>query len=156
VDNERLRLRGTRRRRLRTLERDERELEEEPELDLDVESEPDSESEPEAESEEKPEECETLEREDVDASEDRLARFRGRFFSFPFLLPSSATLAWTCCLSFSLDSRILLATPLLFLNSSGTSTEGFPSALSFASSLGFSSCCVRDGRETYGRVDLHS
>jgi hypothetical protein len=44
----------------------------------------------------------------------------------------------------------------LFLNSSGTSTDGFPSAFSFASTFGFSSCSVRDGLETYGRVDLHS
>jgi hypothetical protein len=76
-------------------------------------------------------------------------------------------------LSFSLASNILLAVPLLQLkvrhesnhqygytnfvkNSSGTSTEGFPSAFSFASTRGFSSCCVRDGRLTYGRVVLHS
>ena len=43
-----------------------------------------------------------------------------------------------------------------FVNSSGTSTEGFPSAFNFASSFGFSSICVRDGRVTYGRTDLHS
>ena len=44
----------------------------------------------------------------------------------------------------------------LFLNSSGTSTDGFPSAFNLASTRGFSSCAVRDGRETYGRVALHS
>lgn len=44
----------------------------------------------------------------------------------------------------------------LFLNSSGTSTDGFPSAFNLARRRGFSSCAVRDGRETYGRVDLHS
>ncbi len=44
----------------------------------------------------------------------------------------------------------------LFLNSSGTSTEGFPSVFNLARRLGFSSCAVRDGREMYGRVDLHS
>lgn len=44
----------------------------------------------------------------------------------------------------------------LFLNSSGISTDGLPSAFNFASTRGFSSCCVRDGRETYGREDLHS
>jgi hypothetical protein len=43
----------------------------------------------------------------------------------------------------------------LFLNSSGTSTLGWPSCLSLASSAGFSSCCVRLGRETYGRAFLH-
>jgi len=58
--------------------------------------------------------------------------------------------------SFSFAARILFAVPALVLNSSGTSTDGFPSAFSFARSCGFSSICVREGRETYGRVDLHS
>lgn len=44
----------------------------------------------------------------------------------------------------------------LFLNSSGTSTDGFPSAFNLASRRGLSSCAVRDGRETYGRESLHS
>jgi hypothetical protein len=46
----------------------------------------------------------------------------------------------------------------LFLNSSGTSTDGLPSAsaFNFARRRGSSSCAVRDGRETYGRVALHS
>jgi hypothetical protein len=56
----------------------------------------------------------------------------------------------------------------LFLNSSGTSTDGCPrprpSAAfdddddddDLATRSGFSSCAVRDGRETYGRVSLHS
>jgi len=44
----------------------------------------------------------------------------------------------------------------LVLNSSGTSTDGFPSAFNLASTRGFSSCAVRDGRETYGREALHS
>ena len=42
------------------------------------------------------------------------------------------------------------------LNSSGTSTDGFPSAFNFASNFGFSNICVRDGREMYGRLPLHS
>ena len=67
--------------------------------------------------------------------------------------------------SFSFSSRIRLAVPVLYddqgemglygaedahfvVNSSGTSTEGLPSALSFASTSGFSSICVRDGRDT--------
>lgn len=58
--------------------------------------------------------------------------------------------------AFSLASRILFAVPLLVLNASGTSTDGFPSILSLSNSFGFSSCWVREGRETYGRVDLHS
>ncbi len=88
-----------------------------------------------------------------------------------FLLPSTA-LSFSS-LSFSFAAKILLAVPFLliagqlpqhkheksaaygFLNSSGTSTEGFPSALSFASTRGFSSCCVLEGRDTYGRVFLH-
>ena len=36
----------------------------------------------------------------------------------------------------------------LFLNSSGTSTRGFPSAFNLASKPGFSSICVREGRDT--------
>lgn len=43
----------------------------------------------------------------------------------------------------------------LRLNSSGTSTEGCPSAFNFASTRGFSSCWERDGLETYGLVLLH-
>lgn len=50
--------------------------------------------------------------------------------------------------SFSFSSRIRLAVPVFVVNSSGTSTEGLPSALSFASTSGFSSICVRDGRDT--------
>lgn len=59
-------------------------------------------------------------------------------------------------LSFSLASKIRFAVPLFLVNSSGTSTDGFPSALSLASNLGFSIICVLDGRDTYGRGDLHS
>lgn len=43
-----------------------------------------------------------------------------------------------------------------FLNSSGTSTLDLSSSLIFASNLGFSNCCVLDGRVTYGLSDLHS
>ena len=78
--------------------------------------------------------------------------------------------------SFSFASSNLLAVPVLVvemlirtqrgllrgldahfvLNSSGKSTEGFPSSFSLSSGLVFASCCVLEGRETYGRVDLHS
>ena len=44
----------------------------------------------------------------------------------------------------------------LVVNSSGKSRLGLPSFLSLARTLGFWSCSVRDGRETYGRLDLHS
>ncbi len=45
----------------------------------------------------------------------------------------------------------------LVLNSSGTSTDVGPSAFDdLARRRGFPSCAVRDGRETYGREDLHS
>jgi hypothetical protein len=82
----------------------------------------------------------------------RLAFLRGGD-SLPFPLSSLDR-------SFSFASKILFAVPILekkngvnntwlnenlkithgFLNSSGTSTEGFPSALSFDSNFGFSSC----------------
>lgn len=102
---------------------------------------------------------------------DEVTRRFTRFDDFSFPLPFS--------LSFSLASSIRFAVPLLLaqisdqtygaqndyahneytyllLNSSGTSTEGFPSSLNLARSAGFSSCFVRDGRDTYGRVALHS
>jgi len=82
-----------------------------------------------------------------DDLEDRLRRFFDESLS-PIL---SACLAR----AFSFSSNMRFAVPLLFLNSSGTSTEGFPSAFSFASTFGFSNCCVREGLETYGRDDLH-
>lgn len=84
--------------------------------------------------------------------EDLLAFFRvlpSSSLAFP-LDPSSASR------SCSFDSKIRFAVPLFVLNSSGTSTEGFPSAFNFASNFGFSSTSVREGRDTYGRVDLHS
>lgn len=84
--------------------------------------------------------------------EDLLAFFRvlpSSSLAFP-LDPSSASR------SCSFDSKIRFAVPLFVLNSSGTSTEGFPSAFNFASNFGFSSISVREGRDTYGRVDLHS
>jgi len=58
--------------------------------------------------------------------------------------------------SFSFASSNLLAVPVFVLNSSGKSTEGFPSNFNLSSVLVFASCCVLEGRETYGRVDLHS
>ena len=82
----------------------------------------------------------------------RLAFLRG--VSLPFPLSSFDR-------SCSFASKILSAVPILeekdwcqqhwlneiqlkaahgFLNSSGTSTEGFPSVLNFASNFGFSSC----------------
>jgi len=70
-------------------------------------------------------------------------------FSLPLPLPSFSR-------SFSFASRILFAVPIGFLNSSGTSTEGLPSAFNLASTFGFSSCSVRDGRVRYGLGFLHS
>lgn len=123
----------------RSLEREESELALLDESESDDESESESPVEPEPEPELEPE------------LEDRLAFFRLVGFSL------RSSLAFSFSLSFSLASRIRLAVPVFVLNSSGTSTDGFPSALTiFASTLGFSSCCVRDGRETYGRLDLHS
>lgn len=108
-------------------------------LELDPESESDSESESESE----------VSEEDL---EDLLAFLRALpSSSLDFPLDSSST-SRSC----SFDSKIRFAVPLFVLNSSGTSTEGFPSAFSFASNFGFSSNSVRDGRDTYGRVDLHS
>lgn len=109
------------------------------ELDAELADELDPESDSESE----------LSEEDV---EDLLAFFRvlpSSSLAFP-LDPSSTSR------SFSFDSKIRFAVPLFVLNSSGTSTEGFPSAFNFASNFGFSSISVREGRDTYGRVDLHS
>jgi len=117
-----------------------RSLDREPDAEEELEPESDSESESEDESEDEESEFD-------DDDEDRRALLRDG--------PSPLSL-FSFSRSFSFDSRILFAVPLLVLNSSGTSTDGFPSALSFARTLGFSNCCVRDGRETYGRVDLHS
>lgn len=127
-DRLRLRLAGTRRFRSRSLDRPE---ESEPEL----ESESDPEPEPDDESESSESESESEE-------DERLAFFRS--LSFPFSR------------SFAFSSRMRFAVPSFVLNSSGTSTEGFPAALSLTRTLGFSSCSVRDGLETYGRSNLHS
>jgi len=82
------------------------------------------------------------EREEADALLDDL---------FVRFLAGSLLLSFSRCFSFA--AKIRFAVPLLFLNSSGTSTDCFPSALDLA---GFSSCAVREGRDTYGRTDLHS
>jgi len=137
---ERLRLsslRGMRRLPLRSREREdsERELEAESESDA-LESDAE-----EADSDSELDDSESDERLDL------------RAFFFGWL---SEPVVFCFSLSFSLASRIKFAVPLFFLNSSGTSTEGFPSALSFASTRGFWSIPVREGRETYGRSDLHS
>jgi len=117
---------GLRRLRSRSLDREESEPESE--SDCDEESESESSLELESEPDDEPE------------SEDVLLAL---FFDGP------PPLSFICfSRSFSFVSNILLAVPLLFLNSSGASTDGFPSALSLANSRGFSSCCVRDGRET--------
>jgi len=108
----------------------------------DCESDPlESESDPDEESESSEPE---LESESDSEPEFRLARLLGRSLPLPFSR------------SFSFASSIRFAVPGLLVNSSGTSTEGLPSSLSFASTPGFSSCCVREGRVTYGRVALHS
>ena len=132
----------------------------EPELESESESEPESES----ESDSEPEEDLLVELcvraasqydspDGHGCSTDRLRFLCGG--SFP-----SASLAR----AFSFSFKILFAVPALqimnirnqptairrthlCLNSSGTSTEGFPSAFAFANRLGFSNSCVRDGRE---------
>jgi len=139
-DRELVRLRaGFRRRSSLPLERDD-ELERESELDSESESESDESELDELESES---ELESEPEEDDD-----------RFCFFFALLLSS--FSFTAARSFSFAASILSAVPLFVLNSSGTSTLGFPDACSFASSFGFSNCCVRDGRETYGLEFLHS
>jgi len=142
---DRLRLCGAFRLASLSFERDEDERERELE---ELESEPELESESESESEsEELDVSEPLDESEL-LPEPRLA----------FFLDLLASLSLPSCtaLSFSLASNILFAVPLFCLNSSGTSTLGFPSALSFANRDGFSSNCVRDGRDTYGRVDLQS
>jgi len=103
---------GTRLFLFRSLEREESELE------LELESLKESEDEDDSEDEDESEESE---------SESRLAFFLD--FSLPFPLSFS--------LSFSLASKIRFAVPVLVLNSSGTSTDGLPSTLSFANTPGF-------------------
>jgi len=126
--------RGTRLFSSLALERDESELELESPEEFELESEDVSEFESEFEPESESDECFAF-----------LLDLDLLVLSFP---PFS--------LSFSLASKIRFAVPVLLVNSDGTSTDGFPSAFNFASTPGFSSCCVRDGRDTYGRVDLHS
>jgi len=112
-------------------------------------------SELESESESESEESEPESEFEVDESEsDELERLDLRAFFLDLLFEAVAFSFFS--LSFSFPSKIWFAVPLFFLNSSGTSTEGLPSAFSLASTLGFSSISVREGRETYGRVDLHS
>lgn len=89
---------------------------------------------------------------EADDLEDLLAFFRD-LWSSSLAFPLDPSSAFRSC---SFDSKIRFAVPLFIINSSGTSTEGFPSAFNFASNLGFSSISVREGRDTYGRVDLHS
>jgi len=110
---------GIRRVLLRSLDLDESESDE---LDRELlESESESET-----------ELESLESEsESDVDDDLLAFLRELSFSFPFT---------SLVRSFSFASSILSAVPTLFLNSSGTSTEGFPSAFSLANNRGFSSC----------------
>jgi len=138
---ERLRLsflRGTRRLPLRSREREDSEPELEPESESDaLESDAD-----EADSDSEPED---------DPEPDEWLDLRAFFLGW-----LSELVAFCFSLSFSLVSKIKFAVPLFFLNSSGTSTEGLPSALSLASTFGFSSISDREGRETYGRSDLHS
>jgi len=76
-----------------------------------------------------------------------------RFFIFSISFPASSFSVPNFARVFSFSSRIRAANPVGFLlNSSGTSTVVF----NLSRILGFSNCCVRDGRETYGRVFLHS
>jgi hypothetical protein len=102
---------------LRSLETEREASELDAELADELDPESDSESEPESELSE----------------EDLLAFFRAlpsSSLAFP-LDPSKASR------SCSFDSKIRFAVPLFVLNSSGTSTEGFPSAFNFASNFGF-------------------
>jgi len=119
-----------------------RDLERERE-DPDDESEWDPEDE---ESESDPESQSVSEPEDVDAL----------LLLFPDFVSVCGSPGVSFARSFSLASSNLLAVPVFVLNSSGNSTEGCPSSLSLSNALTFASCCVLDGRETYGRVDLHS
>jgi len=137
LDRDRLRLLGTRLLRSLSLEREESEA--------DCESEP--EPEPELSESESDEESDEESEDDEEGETERLAFFDA-FSSFPFPFSSLA-------LSFSFASKIRLAVPVLFLNSSKTSTDGLPAAFSLASVLGFSNCWVREGRDTYGRGFLH-
>jgi len=118
---------------------DDVDLESELEPELESESDPELESESESEPEPEPEpEDDPL----------RLVRF----------LEDDASLSplFASALAFSFAAKILSAVPVFVLNSSGTSTLGCPDAFNLASTFGFSSCCVREGRVTYGLVDLHS
>jgi len=126
-----LRPRGRLRLSSRSLERDREMYESELELD-----DSDSASDDDSDSDDDP-------RSEAEEADARFVRFLAR---------SSPSVS----LCFSLAAKIRSAVPLLFLNSSGTSTDGFPSALALARRRGLSSCAVREGRETYGRVDLHS
>jgi len=109
---------------------------------------------PEEESAEDPEEeeaeSESESESDSEPDDDALLRL---FADFAFVDDSPG---FSFARSFSLASSSLLAVPFPVLNSSGSSTEGFPSNFSLSNVLTFASCCVLDGRETYGRVDLHS
>lgn len=140
----------------RSLERDESELDDEREsesesslssleCEVDVESESESDSESDSDVDEGESEPPEVDRLDLRA-----------FFLGSDVDAEEVVDSFSLALSFSLASRIRFAVPLFFVNSSGTSTDGFPSAFSLASSLGFSIICVLDGRDTYGRGDLHS
>lgn len=140
----------------RSLERDESELDDEREsesesslssleCEVDVESESESDSESDSDVDEGESEPSEVDRLDLRA-----------FFLGSDVDAEEVVDSFSLALSFSLASRIRFAVPLFFVNSSGTSTDGFPSALSLASNLGFSIICVLDGRDTYGRGDLHS
>jgi hypothetical protein len=101
-------------------------------LDLDLEESEESDSELEVELDESLLELDSDSESESDVESERLAFLRG---GVSLLFPLSSFDR-----SFSFASKILFAVPIGFLNSSGTSTEGFPSALSFASNFGFSSC----------------
>lgn len=167
-------LRGTRLLLLRSREREDSE----PELELESESdalESDA-DETDTDSELEDDDLELVERVDLreyDVGGEDALGVRAYLRAFFLDLPSDP-ITFCFSLSFSLASRMKFAVPLLddgekhsqttetrdvtyfFLNSSGTSTEGLPSALSLANTFGFSSISVREGRETYGRSNLHS
>jgi len=124
---------------VRDLEREREDPDDEPEWDPEEEE---PESDPESESESEPDS-------EPDDGDPLL-----RLFADFALVDDSPSLS--LARSFSFAASNLLAVPFCVLNSSGNSTEGFPISFALSKVLTFASCSVLDGRETYGRVDLHS
>jgi len=92
------------------------------------------ESDPEEEEFESDPESESASESDSDPVDDTLLRL------FPDAVFVEDSPGLPFARSFSLASSSLLAVPVFALNSSGTSTEGFPSSFSLSSVLTFASC----------------